>query len=220
MCSSDLPEQFVAPSETLHEIHTETAAGDTEHSTPDLQPEAETENDSISHSKPNSYVETASQSWLNPDAQPEPEPVPELIAEPAPEPLPEPEPVAEVSAVDELAALKSHVADGVLQWLSSSSMNAHASWLRESGASRDPEKFKQKLLDQVNAICDHAWSVHTGQSPTLPNTFDSAGSLTGELQKWAIAQAASRLTRSLDIRAALEVNGPFDNLIQDRKSVV
>ena len=124
------------------------------------------------------------------------------------EPEPEPE-------FDDLPALKAHIADGITQWLSSSSMNAHAVWLRESGASSDPEKFRQKLLDQVNAICDHAWSVHIGQFPTLPNMPDSQGSLTKELQKWAIAQAASRVTRCLDIRAAIQVNGPFENVIQD-----
>jgi hypothetical protein len=237
------PEQFVPYAEPLPENHTEVAAEEPEHFTPDLQPEPEAaiHFEPKLRSGPNSYIESEPEPWVQtepepapeseliaapvPEPQPEPEPElvdepqpePELIAAPVPEPEPEPEPVAEVSAIDELVALKAHIADGVVQWLSSSSMDAHAAWLRASGASRDPEKFNKKLLDQVNAICDHAWSVHTGQSPTLPNTLDSGGSLTQELQKWAIAQAASRLTRSLDIRAALEVNGPFENLIQDRE---
>ena len=119
-------------------------------------------------------------------------------------------------------ALRAEITDGVIEWLASTVHNpnsrpsAHAALLAEAGAG-SIEEVTLKLLDQVTAICDHVWSVHTGQSPTLPNTADSGGSLWKELQKWAIAQAAFRLTRSLDIRAALEVNGPFEKLARDRE---
>jgi len=120
----------------------------------------------------------------------------------------------------ELIALKTQIAAGIRQWLAatangdlSASPNAHASLLMNG--SNGVNKDRQKLLDQVNTICDQAWSVHIGESPTLPNTPDSEGSLPAEIQKWAIAQSAFRLTRSLDIRAAMEVYGPFEKVAQD-----
>ena len=120
----------------------------------------------------------------------------------------------------EFSALKSQIADGVSRWLTSSNhpagpQNGHSALPGEAnGAGKD--KVRQKLLDQVNTICEQAWSVHIGESPTLPNTPDSGGSLAKEIQKWAIAQAVFRLTRSLDIRAAMEVCGPFEKVAQDR----
>jgi hypothetical protein len=147
-------------------------------------------------------------------SEPEPSLNFELQQEPDPEPEPEPEPELD------LITLKARIAAGVTQWLSSSSQTAHAAFLRDAGASTDPERFNRKLLDQVNAICDHAWSVHTGESPTRPHTPHTNGSITEELHKWAIAQAASKLTRCLDIRAAMEANGPFENMVEDRDYVL
>lgn len=126
----------------------------------------------------------------------------------------------EETGQSEFDALKAQITDGVIEWLASTVHNpnshpsAHAALIAEAGDG-SIEDVTLKLLDQVTAICDHVWSVHTGQSPTLPNTADSGGSLAKELQKWAVAQAAFRLTRSLDIRAALEANGPFEKLARD-----
>lgn len=146
----------------------------------------------------------------------------ETPAEPAPQDF-DIEPVStEEPGQSEFDALKAQITEGVLLWLTSTANNpashpaAHAALLAEAGTS-SIEEITLKLLDQVIAICDHVWSVHTGQSPTLPNTSDSGGSLSNELQKWAIAQAAFRLTRSLDIRAALEANGPFEKLARDHE---
>jgi hypothetical protein len=180
----------------------------------------------ISEPEPSLDSEPAFKSEPEPDLNPEPEfnlgPEPELNfelqqePEPKPEQEPEPDPDPEPEPELDLITLKARIAAGVTHWLSSSSQTAHAAFLRDAGASTDPEKFNRKLLDQVNAICDHAWSVHTGESPTLPNTPDSNGSITEEIQKWAIAQAASKLTRCLDIRAAMEANGPFETMVEDR----
>lgn len=123
----------------------------------------------------------------------------------------------------ELSALKAQIADGVGRWLrttanqSAGQPNAHVALRGEANGSASMDKGRQKLLDQVNTICEQAWSVHIGESPTLPNTPDSEGSLAKEIQKWAIAQAVFRLTRSLDIRAALEVCGPFEKVAEDRE---
>jgi hypothetical protein len=167
---------------------------------------------------------------FEPDLEPEPdlrfkwEPEPKSVPEPEqifqPESEPEPELEPEPDPELDLITLKARIAAGVTLWLSSSSLHAHATFLRDAGASTDPEKFHRRLLDQVNAICDHAWSVHTGESPTLPNTPDSNGSITDELQKWAIAQAASKLTRCLDIRAAIEANSPFETMVEDRDYIL
>jgi hypothetical protein len=125
--------------------------------------------------------------------------------------------------IQELSALKAQIADGVGRWLRSnanpaaSQPNADTGRLGEANGSPGTDKVRQKLLDQVNTICEQAWSVHIGESPTLPNTPDSEGSLAKEIQKWAIAQAVFRLTRSLDIRAALEVRGPFEKVAEDRE---
>ncbi len=139
-------------------------------------------------------------------------------------------PQARIAEEEELDALKAQVTEGVTQWLAtapnhparrrratrSGSQNGHASVPGETGGADNAETIDEKLLKQVRVICDHAWSVHVGLSATLPNTSDAGGSLEKELQKWAIAQAAWRLTRSLDIRAAMEANGPFENVIEDR----
>src|SRR6202012_4538223 len=123
----------------------------------------------------------------------------------------------------ELIALKAQIAAGIGQWLDSGTNSEYsrpsepASLFAENRGSSGINKARQKLLDQVSAICDQAWSVHIGESPTLPNTPDSEGSLPAEIQKWAIAQAVFRLIRSLDIRAAMEVYGPFEKLAQDRQ---
>jgi hypothetical protein len=122
----------------------------------------------------------------------------------------------------ELSALKIQITEGVSTWLSSAAnqlsgqREAHAALFGEATGAAGVERVRQKLLTQVNNICDQAWSVHIGDSPTLPNTPDSGGSLPKEIQKWAIAQAVFRLTRSLDIRAAMEVYGPFEKMAQDR----
>jgi hypothetical protein len=93
----------------------------------------------------------------------------------------------------------------------------HVSFLRELGTPEDIEKINQGLLARVDSVCDHAYLVHLGQCPTLPDTPDSHGSLSKELQKWAIASAGMKLTRCLDIRAAMEVNGPFAQMMHDRE---
>ncbi len=93
----------------------------------------------------------------------------------------------------------------------------HISFLRETGTPEDIEKINQGLLARVDSVCDHAYLVHIGQSPTLPDTPDARGSLPKELQKWAIASAGMKLTRCLDIRAAMEVNGPFAEMIRNRE---
>jgi hypothetical protein len=117
----------------------------------------------------------------------------------------------------ELSALKAQIADGVRRWLTANQPASPEGHAVEANGGAGTDRVTQKLLDQVNTICDQAWSVHIGESPTLPNTPDSGGSLPRETQKWAIAQAVFRLTRSLDIRAAMEVYGPFEKVAQDRE---
>lgn len=134
-------------------------------------------------------------------------------AETRPSQLPEHQP-------DERAALKAQVAAGVMQWLAStgkhgaSRLDNYVDLLGEKGEAADRDRVLQHWLDQVNALCDHAWSSHG--APSADRMQGSADSLGGELQHWAAAEAAFRLTRSLDVRAALEVNGPFDKVTQDR----
>ncbi len=155
-------------------------------------------------------LQTPAPHALQPDAlQPGTQPDPEVLHTPEPNPR-------------ELDTLKAQIATGVTAWLASTTSgsgrpSAHAALLDEAGAPLTLEEARQKLLDQIDAICDQAWSVCIGQSPPLPTTADSAGSLPDELQKWAIAQAAFRLPRSLDIRAAMEVNGPFERVANDRE---
>ncbi|HVT98968.1 MAG TPA: DUF2569 family protein [Acidobacteriaceae bacterium] len=122
-----------------------------------------------------------------------------------------------VPDTQELTALKTQIADGISLWLTSTAAKpeVQATLFGEPIGPASAEKIRRKLLDQVNTICDQAWSVHIGDSPTLPNTPESEGSLPREIQKWAIAQAVFRLTRSLDIRAALEVYGPFEKVAED-----
>lgn len=150
------------------------------------------------------------QLWLNAVQSEQPWPV---TVPPAPEPKAESQPAA---PEEDFLTLKAHIADGVTEWLSSAGMNhGHAASLPETSTPGKRVRMQQKLLRQVAEICDHAYAVHQGQFPTLPNTADSHGSLSQELEKWAIAQAALRLTRALDIRAAIEANGPFENVIDD-----
>jgi hypothetical protein len=136
------------------------------------------------------------------------------------EQVPGPPSQAPLADPEELETLKARIARGVTQWLRTAPN--HPASLHESRSSAtdadsaDVEKTNQKLLKLVMAICDHAWSVHTGESDTLPNTPDAEGYLEKEVQKWAIAQAARRLSLCLDVRAAMEANGPFEHLVQDR----
>jgi hypothetical protein len=155
------------------------------------------------------------QLWLN-AVQTEPEPEP---SQPWPETVePEPE-FAELqpeTPEEEFLTLKAHISEGVTEWLSLAAKNiGHPAFLQETSASSKPGTMEEKLLKQVTEICDHAYAVHLGQFPSLPNTVDSRGSLSQELEKWAIAQAALRLTRSLDIRAAIQANGPFEHVVED-----
>ena len=122
----------------------------------------------------------------------------------------------------QLEALKVRIEEGVASWLNTAENHpaGKAETLTAVGGEASSAAIQganEKLVKQVLAICDHAWSVHVGENATLPNTPDAGGSLERELQKWAIAQAARRLTRSLDIRAAMEVNGPFERVIEDRE---
>ena len=121
------------------------------------------------------------------------------------------EPPAEEPEVDELTELKARISDGLVRWM----RDAENSF-KGTGAAVDEEKIRARQLKQVDEICDHAWAVHVGMFATLPNTPDSGGSLSKELQKWAVAQAALRLTRSLDIRAAMQVRGSFEEVAEDR----
>jgi hypothetical protein len=123
----------------------------------------------------------------------------------------------------ELSELKAQIAYGLSRWLTAttdhpaSGPDTQSALLGGTHGVAVTDKVRQRLLDQVNTICEQAWSVHIGDSPTLPNTEDSEGSLPKEIQKWAIAQAVFRLIRALDIRAAMEVYGPFEKLAQDRQ---
>ena len=141
----------------------------------------------------------ASYAELAADLQPETPPVPHASESEEVEP-------------EELNLLKDRITDGLIDWL----RNADNS-IPGTGSGIDEEKVRAKLLRQVQEICDHVWGVHVGRFATLPNTPDSGGSLATELQKWAVAQAALRLTRSLDIRAAMQVKGPFAKMAQDRE---
>ena len=128
----------------------------------------------------------------------------------------------EADETQQLEALKARVEEGLTRWLRLAPNHPAGKPETLSAAPGDSraanvQAANEKFVKQVMAICDHAWSVHVGESATLPNTPDAGGSLEKELQKWAIAQAARRLTRCLDIRAAMEVNGPFENVVQDRE---
>lgn len=124
---------------------------------------------------------------------------------------------------EEQGALKAQIGEDLSGWLRSMSTEPterhkdHISFLREMGTPEDIEKINQGLLARVDSVCDHAYLVHMGQCPTLPDTPDSRGSLSKELQKWAIASAGMKLTRCLDIRAAMEVDGPFAKMMHDRE---
>jgi hypothetical protein len=124
---------------------------------------------------------------------------------------------------DEQEALKAQIGKELSGWLRSMSTEPterhkeHISFLREMGTPEDIEKINQGLLARVDSVCDHAHLVHMGRCPTLPDTPDSHSSLSKELQKWAIASAGMKLTRCLDIRAAMEANGPFAKMMHDRE---
>lgn len=124
---------------------------------------------------------------------------------------------------DEQKALKAQIGKELSGWLRSMSTEPterhkeYVSFLRQTGTPEDIEKINQGLLARVDSVCDHAYLVHIGQSPTLPDTPDARGSLSKELQKWAIALAGMKLTRCLDIRAAMEVEGPFAEMIRNRE---
>jgi len=148
------------------------------------------------------------------------EPVHVREVPPAKEVRSEPKPVAEGM---DLRVLEIRIIEGVAQWLTTAPN--HPAKKRspqpdaggEGSADDETESINEKLLKQVLAICDHAYSVHVGHSATLPNTPDSRGSLEQEVQKWAVAQAAFRLTRCLDVRAAVEVYGAFEKVVKDRE---
>lgn len=122
--------------------------------------------------------------------------------------------------------LKKRISKCVFEWLRQISdepterHREYFAFLRETGTPEDIDRINQGLLARVSSICDHAYLVHTGQCPTLPDTPDSQGSLTKELQNWAIASAGMKLTRCLDIRAAIEVNGPLDEMVHDRDYLI
>jgi hypothetical protein len=186
--------------------------------------EAEAEKETTKSEAPESAIEEAASHNLL-DAE-EPNPEPDIVQEPSTPEMDSPLPPLQWKRADpdprELAALKAEIAGGVARWLASRNhtvggSNAGAAITGASNGSSDLEGIDQKLLDQVSMICDQAWSVHIGESPTLPNTAESEGSLPKEIQKWAIAQAVFRLTRSLDIRAAMEVYGPFEKVVEDRE---
>ena len=124
---------------------------------------------------------------------------------------------------EEMRALKTEITTRVSGWLKSITDNPtdrqkeHIGFLREYGASEDIAKIHRGLLGRVDSLCDHAYLVHIGESPTLPDTPDARGSLSREVQKWAIAAAGISSTRCLDIRAAMEVNRPFEDLMHNRE---
>ncbi|MFP5228916.1 MAG: hypothetical protein ACLGXA_14955 [Acidobacteriota bacterium] len=171
------------------------------------------------HQHPNGDPEFSAEEPYDPAADLRGEPVPQSFSpEPAPQAEAPPQPV-EPEPLD-LDTLKAQIAAGVTEWLDSAANNPSGpriALFTETGDTLTPEEARQKLLDQVDAICDQVWSVCTGDSPTLPNSPDSGGSFENELRKWAVAQAAFRLSRSLDIRAAMEVNGPFERVAHDRE---
>lgn len=124
---------------------------------------------------------------------------------------------------EEVRALKAEISTRVSGWLKSITDNPtdrqkeHIGFLREYGTSEDIAKIHRDLLGRVDSLCDHAYLVHIGESPTLPDTPDARGSLSREVQKWAIAAAGISSTRCLDIRSAMEVNRPFEELMHNRE---
>lgn len=176
-----------------------------------LMPEAHLEDEEESRDE----APVAAQSPSIWDVQDEMPPVadpPMAMDEQVEAPVVEEERVSEEAEVDELTSLKARISDGLVNWM----RDAENSF-RGKGVTVDEEKIRARLLKQVHEICDHAWAVHIGMFATLPNTPDSGGSLAKELQKWAIAQAALRLTRSLDVRAAMQARGSFETVAEDRE---
>ena len=137
---------------------------------------------------------------------------------------PQESPVAEPRLIDlhrsdprELDELKMRLANGITQWLDARASNgagrpnAALAAFAQMGVS-GVDRIQQKLLDQVNAICEQAWSEYTGPGP---HSQDSPRSLAVELQKQVAAQAIRCLTRSLDVRAAMQACGDFERVAED-----
>ncbi len=87
----------------------------------------------------------------------------------------------------------------------------HVDFLKENGGAEDTEKYKQKLLSLVIAVCDRAYSDHS--SPSGP---ESNGTFAKELQRWAANVSEGRLTRGVDIATAMMVRGSTEQIFQDR----
>ncbi len=97
----------------------------------------------------------------------------------------------------------------------------HVDCLREHGGAEVFEAYRKNLLSSVTVICDHAYSVFLSPSPLhIPDAPDSNGSFPKELQRWLVMGAAIKECRALDIRAAIEVYKPFEQMIQDRDYVL
>jgi hypothetical protein len=93
----------------------------------------------------------------------------------------------------------------------------HVDLLNEHGSAGDIEKYRRKLLSQVMPLCEHANSIVLSPSPSqIIGTPDSNGSLRKEIQKWSVMAAGMKMSRALDIRAAMEVYKPFECMIEDR----
>ena len=89
--------------------------------------------------------------------------------------------------------------------------------LKQHGDADKIEIIRRHQLSVVTALCEHAYSVHLSPSVLhIPDVPDSNGSFPKELQRWAIAVSIMGLFRALDIRAAMEVNKPFELMIEDR----
>jgi hypothetical protein len=93
-------------------------------------------------------------------------------------------------------------------------------FLKETGGTAALEALQSKLRSQVSSICDHADAVRHSAEGRIPEARNPDGSLRVEVQNWAMALAGLKLTRSLDIEAAFEVNAPFEQLIHDRDFLI
>jgi hypothetical protein len=89
--------------------------------------------------------------------------------------------------------------------------------LKQHGDPGKIEIIRRHQLSAVTALCEHAYSVHRSPSALhIPDMPNSNGSFPKELQRWAIGVSAIRMSRALDIRAAMEVIKPFELMIKDR----
>jgi hypothetical protein len=88
-------------------------------------------------------------------------------------------------------------------------------FIKEAGGSGAVEALQNKLLSKVCSICDHADSIRHSPADRFPGAANPNSSLPIEVQNWAIALAALKLTRSLDIEVAFQVNIPFEEAILD-----